>query len=51
MFMTVHRMATVRDADQILVLNQGRLVQQGTHSSLIATNGVYKTLCDLQASV
>ncbi len=37
-----HRLTTVRGADQILVVNQGRIVQKGTHSELIAEDGIYR---------
>ena len=47
-FMIAHRLATVRHADQILVLNHGRLVQRGTHSELMRQEGLYKQLYDLQ---
>ena len=43
-----HRLATVMRADRILVLDQGRLVEEGTHQSLVAKPGVYKRLADLQ---
>ena len=40
-FVIAHRLSTIRDADQILVLRQGRLVEQGTHESLLARKGFY----------
>ena len=45
-----HRFSTVRMADLILVLQQGRLVEQGNHASLIAQRGVYADLYDLQSA-
>jgi ABC-type multidrug transport system fused ATPase/permease subunit len=41
-----HRLATVRNADQILVLDQGRIVERGRHEHLVRLGGVYSRLCD-----
>ncbi|MEZ0308422.1 MAG: ABC transporter transmembrane domain-containing protein [Ramlibacter sp.] len=43
-----HRLATVQKADRIIVLDHGRIVEQGTHDSLVAANGVYARLAALQ---
>ncbi|PID80015.1 hypothetical protein CSB20_08530 [bacterium DOLZORAL124_64_63] len=43
-----HRLSLVRDLDQILVLDQGRIVEMGPHAELMAAGGLYKTLYDLQ---
>ena len=45
-----HRFSTVRHADRIAVLEQGRVVEFGTHVELMATGGSYRTMFDLQAS-
>ncbi len=41
-----HRIATVKDADRIIVMNEGQIVEQGTHESLIAANGLYARMVD-----
>jgi ATP-binding cassette, subfamily B, bacterial len=43
-----HRLATIRAADRILVLDRGRLVEEGTHESLLARGGLYARLAALQ---
>ena len=47
-FAIAHRLSTVRHADLILVMDDGRVVERGTHDELYAANGVYRKLCDMQ---
>ena len=47
-FIIAHRLATVATADSILVLDQGRIAETGTHASLLAKNGIYARLFQLQ---
>ena len=43
-----HRLSTVSDADQILVMDQGRIIEQGTHTQLLVLNGTYARMWELQ---
>jgi ABC-type multidrug transport system fused ATPase/permease subunit len=47
-FMIAHRLSTVRRADKILVMEQGKLIEQGRHEELIELGGLYKQLHDVQ---
>lgn len=44
--MIAHRLKTVRNADQIVVIDKGRIVQQGTHNQLMKQDGIYKRFVD-----
>jgi ATP-binding cassette subfamily B protein len=46
-----HRLSTVRDADQILVLDEGRVVERGRHAELVAAGGLYAELYRTQFAV
>jgi ATP-binding cassette subfamily B protein len=47
-FVIAHRLSTVRRADLILVMEEGQIVERGTHRELIAKDGLYREICDLQ---
>lgn len=44
-----HRFSTVRKAERIIVLDHGRIIEQGTHEELVAKNGTYKEMFEMQA--
>lgn len=44
-----HRLSTIKNADEICVMHEGRIVERGTHDELLALNGYYKRLNDMQA--
>jgi ATP-binding cassette subfamily B protein len=46
-----HRLSTIRHSDQILVLNQGKIVEQGSHQDLLAMAGVYASLLSDDANI
>lgn len=50
-FIIAHRIQTVMRADKILVLDKGRLIQEGTHQELVLQEGIYRRIYDMQARV
>jgi len=50
-FIIAHRLQTVMSADKILVLDKGRIVQSGTHDELLAEEGIYRRIYDLQSQI
>ena len=49
-FVIAHRLSTIKNADVILVMRDGKIVEQGNHEELLAANGFYKKLFDAQWS-
>ena len=43
-----HRLSTIQNADLIVVMQKGRIIEQGTHTELIQKNGMYKRLVEMQ---
>ena len=50
-FIIAHRLSTIQDADQILVLSEGRIVERGQHADLIAHGGIYAQMQAIQQTV
>jgi ATP-binding cassette subfamily B protein/subfamily B ATP-binding cassette protein MsbA len=49
-FVIAHRLSTIQNADMILVLDQGKIVQQGTHAELVEADGIYQQMVRLQTN-
>jgi ATP-binding cassette subfamily B protein len=50
-FIIAHRVQSLMNADQIVVLDKGKIVQHGTHETLLQEEGLYRQIYDLQAKV
>ncbi len=50
-FIVAHRLSTIKEADLILVMNNGNIIEQGTHSQLLATGGFYSKLYNSQFAI
>ena len=48
-FAIAHRLSTIKDADTIVVMEEGRIVESGTHQELLANHGLYANLWGVQA--
>ena len=50
-FIVAHRLSTIREADIILVMKDGNMIEQGNHETLLAQNGFYANLYQSQFSI
>jgi ATP-binding cassette subfamily B protein len=50
-FVIAHRIQTIMDADLILVLEDGRIIQRGVHEELVKQEGVYRQIYDIQTRI
>ena len=50
-FIVAHRLSTIREADIILVMNNGNIIEQGSHEELLAQNGFYSKLYNSQFAI
>ena len=50
-FIIAHRLSTIQDADQILVISEGKIVERGQHDTLVKQNGIYAQMSRLQQQV
>ena len=46
--MVAHRLSTIQHADNIIVMHKGEICERGTHQELLAQNGIYKKLYEIQ---
>ncbi len=49
-FVIAHRLSTIQQADLIIVLDEGRIVEQGSHQSLLESNGMYREMIQRQTT-
>ena len=44
-----HRLSTIQHADEIIVIQSGKIAERGNHDTLLAANGIYSRLCEMQS--